>query len=179
MYDYIRFYQKFLSGHKNSHCSMYPSCSEYASIAIGTYGLSKGLIYATDRIIRCSHDRCYYSETYTRGFGSLVDYPAKVDPKIANEGIPTPKVEKLKLASTRDTSMLFINHLINSEFFYEANIEIERLGFYGGKMTDSLYQRKLICRLGTQDYNRGIFEWETKFPKSTKRNLFVALQAIR
>ncbi|AEE15458.1 UPF0161 protein yidD [Thermodesulfobium narugense DSM 14796] len=49
----IRFYQKFISPLKGRSCIFYPTCSEYAIIAISRFGPLKGSFLATKRILRC------------------------------------------------------------------------------------------------------------------------------
>ncbi|MBI2108998.1 MAG: membrane protein insertion efficiency factor YidD [Parcubacteria group bacterium] len=54
----ITFYQKFFSpdtgitGRRNI-CVLYPTCSEYAKIAIEKYGFIKGVVKSVARIFRC------------------------------------------------------------------------------------------------------------------------------
>jgi len=50
----IRFYQKRISPLFGPKCRFYPTCSEYAVLAIKKYGLLKGLIKAMFRILRCN-----------------------------------------------------------------------------------------------------------------------------
>ncbi|HEY8499619.1 MAG TPA: membrane protein insertion efficiency factor YidD [Clostridia bacterium] len=50
----IEFYRKYISPLKGINtCRFYPSCSVYAYDAINTYGISKGLLLAMKRIIKC------------------------------------------------------------------------------------------------------------------------------
>jgi len=51
---FIRFYQKFISPLFPSSCRYYPSCSNYAIMAIEKYGILKGTIKAIFRILRCN-----------------------------------------------------------------------------------------------------------------------------
>ena len=50
----IRFYQKRISPLFGPKCRFYPSCSQYAILAIKKYGLFKGLLKAIYRILRCN-----------------------------------------------------------------------------------------------------------------------------
>lgn len=50
----IRFYQKRISPLFGPKCRFYPSCSQYAILAIRKYGLFKGLLKAFFRILRCN-----------------------------------------------------------------------------------------------------------------------------
>lgn len=53
----IRGYQLLVSPFLGSHCRFTPSCSQYASEAIGKYGAMKGSWLAIRRILRC-HPFC-------------------------------------------------------------------------------------------------------------------------
>ena len=50
----IEFYQKTFSIYLGNNCRFYPSCSEYAKMAINKDGASKGLIKSAWRILRCN-----------------------------------------------------------------------------------------------------------------------------
>jgi len=50
----IRYYQKFISPFLPPSCRFVPSCSEYSYQAIEKYGILKGMILATWRILRCN-----------------------------------------------------------------------------------------------------------------------------
>lgn len=49
----IKFYQLFISPNLTSHCRFYPSCSEYAFLAVKKYGTTKGLLKGIKRILKC------------------------------------------------------------------------------------------------------------------------------
>ena len=51
----IEIYRKYISGLKrHPTCRFYPSCSEYAVLAIEKYGVIRGLVKAFWRILRCN-----------------------------------------------------------------------------------------------------------------------------
>lgn len=52
----IRFYQVSVSPYinKGMRCKFYPSCSEYAILAIEKYGLAKGVFKTIKRVLRCN-----------------------------------------------------------------------------------------------------------------------------
>jgi uncharacterized protein len=50
----IRVYQRTLSPLLGPRCKYYPSCSEYAVQAIGRYGILRGSVLATWRLLRCN-----------------------------------------------------------------------------------------------------------------------------
>jgi hypothetical protein len=49
----IRGYQLIVSPWLGSHCRFYPSCSEYARIAITQHGVWRGLFLSIKRLSRC------------------------------------------------------------------------------------------------------------------------------
>jgi len=50
----IRAYQLLLSPLGGERCKYYPSCSEYAAQAIGSFGILRGLVLAGWRLLRCN-----------------------------------------------------------------------------------------------------------------------------
>jgi len=51
--ELISFYQKAVSPWLGSHCRFYPSCSEWGKQALEHYGILKGLILLTGRLLSC------------------------------------------------------------------------------------------------------------------------------
>ncbi len=49
----IRVYQRLLSPLLGGHCRYVPTCSEYAAQAIERYGVLRGMLKGTLRIMRC------------------------------------------------------------------------------------------------------------------------------
>ena len=50
----IRLYQRYVSPMRPPTCKYYPSCSQYAVIAIGRHGLLRGSALAAWRLLRCN-----------------------------------------------------------------------------------------------------------------------------
>ena len=50
----IRLYQRVISPAVGSRCKYYPSCSEYAAQAISRFGILRGLVLASWRLLRCN-----------------------------------------------------------------------------------------------------------------------------
>lgn len=50
----VRFYQKIISPLFGPKCRFYPTCSEYAILAVKKYGFVKGFFKAVFRILRCN-----------------------------------------------------------------------------------------------------------------------------
>jgi len=61
----IRWYQYTISPKQKSRCRFYPKCSEYGVLAIGKYGLTKGIIKTLLRLLRCT----------PRNTESCIDFP--------------------------------------------------------------------------------------------------------
>lgn len=49
----IRFYQLAISPHTKPRCRFSPTCSQYAYIAIGRFGVFKGTYLAGRRLLKC------------------------------------------------------------------------------------------------------------------------------
>jgi putative membrane protein insertion efficiency factor len=49
----IRIYQYCISPFFGNHCRFYPSCSQYAEVAILRFGIIKGIWLAIRRLTRC------------------------------------------------------------------------------------------------------------------------------
>ncbi|HID09983.1 MAG TPA: membrane protein insertion efficiency factor YidD [Candidatus Latescibacteria bacterium] len=49
----VRVYQRELSPLKSPSCRFYPTCSEYAVLALRKYGPIKGLLKSLWRLLRC------------------------------------------------------------------------------------------------------------------------------
>lgn len=50
----VRFYQRFISPAIPQRCKYYPSCSQYAVTAIRRYGILRGLVLSSWRLLRCN-----------------------------------------------------------------------------------------------------------------------------
>jgi uncharacterized protein len=50
----IRAYQRLFAPLFGERCKYYPSCSEYAAQAVGTFGILRGLVLAGWRLLRCN-----------------------------------------------------------------------------------------------------------------------------
>ncbi|MGI5940554.1 MAG: membrane protein insertion efficiency factor YidD [Thermoleophilia bacterium] len=50
----IRAYQKFVSPALPRSCKYYPSCSQYAIDALDRFGVTRGLVLAAWRLLRCN-----------------------------------------------------------------------------------------------------------------------------
>ena len=50
----IRFYRRVLSPALPARCKYHPTCSQYAVEAIRRYGVLRGVVLATWRLLRCN-----------------------------------------------------------------------------------------------------------------------------
>ena len=50
----VRFYQRFISPAIPQRCKYHPSCSQYSVTAIRRYGILRGLVLSTWRLLRCN-----------------------------------------------------------------------------------------------------------------------------
>ncbi|WP_461831205.1 membrane protein insertion efficiency factor YidD [Aquifex sp.] len=50
----LKFWQKFISPLYPPSCRYYPTCSEYAIMAVEKHGVLKGSVKAVLRILRCN-----------------------------------------------------------------------------------------------------------------------------
>ena len=50
----LRFYQRWISPAFGQRCRYYPSCSEYAVQAVQRFGILRGLLLASWRLLRCN-----------------------------------------------------------------------------------------------------------------------------
>ena len=50
----LRGYQRYWSPMRPATCKYYPSCSQYAVVAIGRHGLLRGSVLAAWRLLRCN-----------------------------------------------------------------------------------------------------------------------------
>ncbi len=50
----IGIYQRFLSPLLGARCRYYPSCSEYGRLSIERFGILRGIVLASWRLLRCN-----------------------------------------------------------------------------------------------------------------------------
>lgn len=169
--DYILFYQRFLSDQKNSHCAMFPSCSDYGRVVIQSEPFYKAIPTIADRLTRCSRDKQYYASTSHTGNTRCLDLP---NDSLANryKEFRHPYADVIVDMSN---PLVFINHLINEQNYNGAMLEIQREQFY--RPNDALYLPKLICYRGLRNPLQAIFEYETTYPESARKDSRVNYQA--
>ena len=129
--DYIAFYRKFGSPLVGGNCQMLPSCSKYADIQFTTNNAFAAFLNTSDRLIRCSHDVKNYQVLATTTGYRFIDFPTDSLNKLNS-----PKWNEVNFASVDDVGSkneLFIENLINRNFYSEALLEINRVLFENDK----------------------------------------------
>ncbi len=174
--DYLDVYQKYMSGLKNTRCSMYPSCSNYAKMVFQDYSFPVAMALTADRLIRCSHDMKFYPTTFIYGFPAAVDYPAsRPTPEgvIVNYSIPQVYVGNHFVGDSSESSLDFITYLINQKNYQGAMYEIDKHLFRPtGTDETALYAYKLKCYEGLKQYRDGILVFEQSFPASVQNDYY-------
>ena len=169
--DYILFYQRFLSDQKNSHCAMFPSCSDYGRLVVQSEPFYKAIPAIADRLMRCSRDKQYYATTSHIGSTRFLDLPNdSVAYRYKDFRPPCADV-----IADKSNILAFINYLINAQDYSGAMLEIRREQFY--RPNDALYLPKLICYRGMRNPLQAVFEYQTEFPASVKKSFRVNYQA--
>ncbi len=168
--DYLNVYQKYLSRLKNTRCSMYPSCSNYAKMVFQDYSFPVAMVLTADRLTRCSHDLDVYQTTFISGFPAAVDFPSgRLVPKgvITDYTKPQVSVGNRFAGDSLASSLDFITCLINGKNYHGALYEIDRQLFKAaGSANVGLYAYKLKCYEGLGCYRDGILAFERSFPAS-------------
>lgn len=172
--DYLNIYQRYMSGLKNTRCSMYPSCSNYAKMVFQDYSFPKAMILTADRLTRCSHDLDMYQTTFRYGFPSAVDYPntREIPDGVVIDNFKPPVFVSNSCHNVDSLhSVCFIAFLINQRNYQGALNEIDKALFKGSSRNYSeMYAYKLKCFEGLDRYNDGILSFEQSFPASVKND---------
>lgn len=172
--DYLTIYQKYLSGLKNTRCSMYPSCSNYAKMAFQDHSFPIAMIITADRLTRCSHDLEMYPTTYRYGFPASVDFPPNrliPDGTIVDYTKPPVFANNCLKRDSTAHSIDFIAFLINQKNYQGALYEIDKQLFEGNANVN-LYAYKLKCFEGLNRYKDGILAFEQSFPVSATSDYY-------
>jgi putative component of membrane protein insertase Oxa1/YidC/SpoIIIJ protein YidD len=163
--DYIAFYRKFGSPLVGGNCQMLPSCSKYADIQFSTNNAFSALLNTSDRLIRCSHDVKNYHVASTAAGYRFIDFPSDSLNKIY-----IPKWRELNFASIgadQSPKMLFVEYLINRNFYDEALLEINKMLFESDQevVNPKLYVNYFRCLRSLGMYERVALDYETIIPK--------------
>ena len=74
----LNFYQNFISPVDGARCQMWPSCSDYAKLAVENNGKFKGILMTFDRLTRCGSDLHKYDTLHLEGRIRFYDYPGDI-----------------------------------------------------------------------------------------------------
>lgn len=168
--DYIGLYQRYISGIRGQECPMYPSCSNYGLKTFSETNFASAFILTSDRLLRCGHDHNNYPLTLRQNGFKFLDYPAYDRPP--NELYYTHNSYFFAYSDTikDDSTFLFIKKLINNGFYQEALLEIMRVEFQTNSFSSELFINKIICLKAIGEYEKALFEFETKCPVAQKEN---------
>lgn len=163
-------YQHYLSEIKNSKCPMYPSCSNYGLTVFKNYPFWKAMLLTADRMIRCSHDHKYYPATFEYNKLSWIDLPANLTltPNLIAGYSSRVYTDAFKLREGADSTLLFINLLINKGLYENALTEIYRKHFQEQNVSPIYYEKELLCYDGLDKELEGINHYYS-FPASIQR----------
>lgn len=73
----IRLYQKFISNQDGPACNFVPSCSRFGMGCIQEFGMLRGLLLTSDRLLRCNGSESshhYKDETTGKYIDPVLDY---------------------------------------------------------------------------------------------------------
>lgn len=155
---------------------MYPSCSNFGLKAFTETNFASAFILTSDRLLRCGHDRDNYAFTLRKTGFKLLDYPA-YDPAPKELYYQRNTYYFAYSDSIRDDStQLFIKKLINNQYYREALLEIMRIEFQSVIFNIELFINKIICFHALGEYEKALFEYETKCPPPYKSNAELAYQ---
>lgn len=175
--DYIHLYQHFISESRGVNCAMYPSCSDYGIKVFKERPFYEAMLLTSDRLTRCSHDRKYYSRTYQFNRLKLLDYPPyqKAPKNLEYHGTHPYTTEYHR----NDSTILFIETLINKGSYSVALLEIERILFLKKSNSVFLYHNKLLCYEALGREEDAIYEYEMRLPDSIKNNSTIQLDVAK
>ena len=167
--DYIGFYQKYISGIRGQECPMYPSCSNFGMKTFSETNFASAFVLTSDRLLRCGHDHNNYPLTLRPNGFKLLDYPSyETSPKELYYSRNS-YFFAYSDTSADDSTFLFIKKLMNNGYYQEALLEIMRIEFQSA-FNIELFINKIICLRATGEYEKALFDFETKCPNEQKQN---------
>jgi len=172
--DYIRVYQKYISGLRGNPCPMFPSCSNYTLQYINKYGLIPGIINGSDRMLRCGHEHKLYNTTLQENGIKLLDL---VDDTEEEKFIYKRSKSYYPFnQSYNDTTLNFIGHLIKNNLFSEALLEIYRIKSRNIGFTSEFLAYEMLCLNALLKYENSILSFELSNDSSKLTNSNIAKQ---
>ena len=150
---------------------MYPSCSNYGLKAFTETNFASAFILTSDRLLRCGHDHENYALTLQSDGFRLLDYPYYDTPP--QELYYTRNAYAFAYSDTvksNNDDAEFIKKLINGGYYREALLEIARIEFRSTTFDIELFINKIICLKALDEYEKAIFDYETRCPPEHKQN---------
>lgn len=182
VHDYIRLYRKYLHGLKDVQCSMYPTCSQYGTIAFSNHSFPVAMVLTSDRLLRCGgHLDSYYEIAVDNHRGRRLDYPPGIP--VPNRLMATPPnhvaAETIIPSDEATKAIQFTNMLINQHSYASALLEIERLLYKDSTLRHlpQLYLNKMRCFEGLQQYSDGLLFYEQSIPQAVKTDYKITYTA--
>lgn len=174
--DYIGFYQKYISGIRGHECPMYPSCSNYGLKTFNETNFASAFVMTSDRLLRCGHDHNNYSLTLRNNGFKYIDYPSYDNPP--KELFYSRNSYYFAYSDTikADSSFLFINNLINNQYYQEALLEIMRIEYKTNSFNLNIFINKIICLKAIGEFEKALFEYENRCPQEFKSNNILVFQ---
>jgi len=150
---------------------MYPSCSNYGLKTFTETSFASALVLTSDRLLRCGHDHENYALTLRPNGFRFLDYPYYDPPP--QELYYTRNAYSFAYSDTvksSDSNTDFIKRLINTGYYREALLEIMRIEFQSSSFNIELFINKIICLKALEEYEKAIFDYETKCPPEHQQN---------
>lgn len=164
--DYIGIYQKYISGIRGQECPMYPSCSYYGLKVFSEKSFATAFALTSDRLLRCGHDHNKYFLTLRPNGFKYLDYPSYDPPPLDLYYSRNSYVFAYSDTTNDRSPYVFIKKLMNNQYHQEALLEIMRMEFSLNTFDIELFINKIICLQAIGEYEKALFEFETKCPKS-------------
>lgn len=119
--------------------------------------------------MRCGHDYTNYSLTLRENGFRYIDYPSydSVPENLYYKG--NSYYFAFADSIEQDSSTLFIRNLMNNGYYDEALLEIMRMEFKS-TISSELFINKIICLRAKEEFEKVLYEYETKCPASIKQN---------
>lgn len=168
--DYIKFYQNYISDIRGHECPMYPSCSNFGIKTFTDKGFFSAMALTSDRLMRCGHDHNLYSLTLRNSGFKFIDYPYYQFPGKDLFYSKNNYYFAYFDNNVVDSNSLFIQNLINNQYFKEALLEILKLEFKNKNISLEVFINKIICLKSLQEYEKAIFEFDNNCPAEYKNN---------
>jgi len=176
--DLFDFYQTFISDTRGGKCPMYPSCSKHSISAFQNKGALTGLLYTTDRLMRCGHEHKLYAQAFVNGGVKLLDpvLESELDSIIVK---PAPRRfgKNLNFYQEKNDTTFFL-HLINKGQYTAAITEYHRIKHFGDTSKPSLILEynyySSLSALG--EYEKILYDYQFDLHPNLKKEPLMLLE---